>query len=59
MLTDCGGEDCWECHAPDTPILHHIRTLSVIFATGCPVGINGLGITVMGVRAARYCADLL
>ena len=44
-FTDCRGRDCWECQAPGTFILDHVRRPSVVFALGSPADFNGLGVT--------------
>jgi hypothetical protein len=43
MFTDRDRWDCWECQAPGTPLLSHVQTPSVGFATGYPADIGGLG----------------
>ena len=53
MLVVCGGWDCWECQAPGTPILGHIRTPGVVYATGSPADFDGLGVTFVVLPSSR------
>ena len=47
------GERGWERQVPGTPILHRLRTPRVVFASGSPTDLDGLGVTLSLLTAVN------
>ena len=46
--------DCWPCQVAVTPILGRVWRPGVVFATGTPAGVNGLGGTFWVASSSRH-----
>ena len=46
--------DCWSCQVTVTPILGRVWRPSVVFATGTPAGVSGLGGTFWVASSSRH-----